>query len=110
MAVSASSWLVACCACSAPSAPWLRATIVGERLRRRLDVRDDLACTPIVWRKPAIAASSRRARRGHALVAAERLVEVLREELAELLVELVDPEVDALRLAHQPVDLLQRLL
>src|SRR3546814_15801643 len=44
------------------------------------------------------------------LVAAEQLVKAGRERLAELLVELVDPEIDALRLPHQPVDLLQALL
>src|SRR3546814_5625923 len=35
--------------------------------------------------------------------------EALREKLPELLVETGNAELDALRLAHQPIDLLQRL-
>ena len=67
-------------------------------------------CTPIVWRKADIAASSRARAAADALVAAHQLVEALRVELPELRVELVDPEVDAPGLAHQRVDLLEPLL
>src|SRR5690606_34223710 len=42
-----------------------------------------------------------------ALVAGEASVEAVRKQLAIALVELIDAEADALRLAHQPVDLLE---
>src|SRR3990167_5021591 len=82
---------------------------VGERLRVAPYVVDDAVLDP-----------HRLAKRGHCgiewiacasrtLIAAEPLIELLRVELAEALVELIDAEVDALRLAHELVDLLEAL-
>ena len=84
-AVSARSWLVACCACRDPSAPWLRATISAKRLGVAADIGDDLALHAHRLAEGGHRRLEPGARGGRALVPVHQLVEVLRVELPELL-------------------------
>ena len=82
---------------------------VGERLRVAPYVVDDAVLDPHRLAKRGHRGIELIACASHTLIAAEHLIELLRVELAEALVELIDAEVDALRLAHELVDLLEAL-